>query len=49
MHVWAGDYEKFVFVEIGWAIWTIVRRRVEQLVKAMADNGTGGAEMPIDG
>ncbi|KIM73252.1 hypothetical protein PILCRDRAFT_802937 [Piloderma croceum F 1598] len=49
MHVWAGDYEKFIFIEIRWAIWTIVRRRVEQLIKAMADNGAGGAEMPING
>jgi hypothetical protein len=49
MQVWAGDYEKFVFVKIGWTIRTIVRRRVEQLIKAMADNGAGGAEMPIDG
>ncbi|KIM80048.1 hypothetical protein PILCRDRAFT_89870 [Piloderma croceum F 1598] len=49
MQVWAGNYEKFVFVKIGWAIRTIVRRRVEQLIKALADNGTGGAEMPIDG
>jgi hypothetical protein len=44
-----GDYAKFIFVEIGWAIWTIICCRVEQLIKAMADSGAGSTEMPIDG